>query len=457
MAPIDTVLTGGTVVTAESTYDAAVGIDDGSIVGIASEETLPAADERIDVDGNLVLPGVVDPHTHLSGYNSVDSYETGTAAAAAGGVTTLLTFAWQRWDDGEWADEGTLTEAVERHETGTDPLVDCGVHPVITEESPAVLEELADLVADGVTSFKMFTTDDIRLSNGFIGDVFGRLADLGAVGMVHTEDYSVCEHRAEAIRAEPDGDAPGAYPRSRPDYAEAMAAGSVARLAVAADAKYYAVHTTSRAAADALAAVQTDGSNVRAETCTHYTVLDESTYERRGNRSIMAPPLRTPDDIDALFDRLRDGTLSVVSIDRVPLPIERKEGGPWRESAFGVNSLQTSLPVFHDEAMNRRGFSYPALVRLLCRNPARTFGLARKGRIEPGADADLVVFDPGERDTISAAENESNADYSVYEGREVTGRVKQTFVRGELVADRGEIVADPGHGRFLDREVPDWA
>jgi dihydropyrimidinase len=457
MATIDTVLTGGTVVTAESTYDAAVGIDDGAIVGIASTDALPDADERVDVDGNLVMPGVVDPHTHLYGYNSVDSYETGTAAAAAGGVTTLLTFAWQRWDEGEWADDGTLTEAVERHETGTDPLIDCGVHPVITEESPAVLEELADLVADGVTSFKMFTTDDIRLSNGFIGEVFRRLADLGGVGMVHTEDYSVCERRTEAIKAEPDGDDPEAYPRSRPDYAEAMAAGSVARLAVAADAKYYAVHTTSKAAADALAAVQTDGSTVRAETCTHYTVLDESTYARLGNRSIMAPPLRTPDDVDALFSRLRDDTLSVVSTDHVPLPTDRKEGGPWWESAFGVNSLQRSLPVFHDEAVGRRGFSYPALVRLLCRNPADTFGLPQKGRIEPGADADLVVFDPEETHTISAADNLSNADYSVYEGREVTGRVKQTFVRGELVADEGSIVADPGHGRFIDREVPDWA
>ncbi len=456
MAAIDTVLTGGTVVTAESTYDAAVGVDGGTIVGIGDEETLPDADERIDVDGDLVLPGVVDPHTHLYGYNSIDSYETGTAAAAAGGVTTLLTFAWQRWDDGEWADEGTLTEAVERHETGTAPLIDCGVHPVITEESPDVLDELADLVADGVTSFKMFTTDDIRLSNGFIDEVFRRLADLGAVGMVHTEDYSVCEKRTEAIRAEPDGDDPAAYPRSRPDYAEAMAAGSVARLAVATGAKYYAVHTTSRAAADALAAVQTDGSNVRAETCTHYTVLDESAYGRLGNRSIMSPPLRTPDDIDSLFDRLRDGTLSVVSTDHVPLPTERKEGGPWWESAFGVNSLQTSLPVFHDEAVNQRGLTYPTLVRLLCRNPARTFGLPRKGRIEPGADADLVVFDPRATYTISAEENHSNADYSVYEGREVTGRVKQTFVRGELVADEGEIVGDPGHGRFLDRGIPDW-
>ena len=170
----------------------------------------------------------------------------------------------------------------------------------------------------------------------------------------------------------------------------------------------------------------------------------------------MSPPLRTPADVDALFDHLRDGALSVVSTDHVPLPLDRKEGGPWWESAFGVNSLQTSLPVFHDEAVNERGFAYPALVRLLCRTPADTFGLPRKGRIEPGADADLVVFDPDETYTITADDNVSNADYSVYEGREVTGRVKQTFVRGELVADDGEVVGEPGHGTFLDRDVPDW-
>ena len=456
MATIDTLLTGGTVVTAESTFDAAVGIDDGRIVGVGDEAALPEADERIDVDGDLVMPGVVDPHTHLYGYNSIDSYETGTAAAAVGGVTTLLTFAWQRWDDGEWADDGTLTEAVERHETGTEPIIDCGVHPVITEESEAVLAELPDLVDDGVTSFKMFTTDDIRLSNGFIGEVFRELADCGGVGMVHTEDYSVCEHRTAAVKAEPDGDSTAAYPRSRPDYAEAMSAGSVARLAAAADAKYYGVHTTSAAAADAIAAVQDDGSTVRAETCTHYTVLDESTYGRLGNRSIMSPPLRTQADIDALFAHLRDGALSVVSTDHVPLPLDRKEGGPWWESAFGINSLQTSLPVFHDEAVGRRGFSYPDLVRLVCRNPADTFGLPRKGRIEPGADADLVVFDPAETYTVTAEDNVSNADYSVYEGREVTGRVKKTFVRGELVAADGEAVGEPGHGEFVDRAVPEW-
>jgi len=170
----------------------------------------------------------------------------------------------------------------------------------------------------------------------------------------------------------------------------------------------------------------------------------------------MSPPLRTSRDVDALFDRLRDGTLPVVSTDHVPLPRERKEGGPWWESAFGINSLQTSLPVFHDVAVNERGLPYQQLVRLMCHNPARTFGLPRKGRIEPGADADLVVFDPDETYTITADRNHSNADYSVYEGRTVTGRVKRTFVRGTLVADDGDVVAEPGHGTFLRRAVPDW-
>jgi len=456
MAPIETLITSGTVVTADSMFDATVGIDDGTIVGVGDERALPTADRRIDVGGNLVLPGVVDPHTHLAGYNSIDSYETGTAAAAVGGVTSLLTFAWQGWDDGEWDEDGTLWGAVERHKDGAFPLIDCGQHPVITQETPEVLDEFPALVEAGVTSFKMFTTDDIRLSNGFIGEVFDRLAELGAVGMVHTEDYSVCTERTKAVKSDPSGESTSAYPQSRPDYAEAMAAGAAARLAVAADAKYYGVHTTSKAAADAIASVRTDGSNVRAETCTHYTALDDSTYGRLGNRAIMAPPLRTQDDINALFDRFRDGTLSVVSTDHVALPTSRKEGGPWWESAFGVNSLQTSLPVFHDEAVNRRGLSYPSLVRLMCTTPARTFGLPSKGRIEPGADADLVVFDPGETYTINAAQNHPNADYSIYEGREVTGRVKKTFVRGTLVADSGEIVAEPGHGQFLSRVVPDW-
>jgi len=454
---LDTLIKGGTVVTGDAMFDAAVGISDGTIAGIGKPETLPPAEQTVDVDGQLVLPGVVDPHTHIAGYNSIDSYETGTAAAAVGGVTSLITFAWQGWDESGWNETETLGEAVERHQSWADPYIDYSLHPTITRETPDVLAELPELAEAGLSSVKMFTTDDIRLSHGFIGEVFERLADTGAVGMVHTEDYSVCEQRADAVASEPGGEAAAAYPRSRPDYTEAMAAGAIARLAVAADAKYYGAHTTSAAAADAIAALRTDGSQVRAETCTHYATLDRSVYERLGNLAIMAPPLREPADVDALFDALRDGALSVVSTDHVPLQSEQKADGPWWESAFGINSLQTSLPVFHDVAVNERGLSYPTLVRLMCRNPAETFGLPAKGRIEPGADADLVVFDPEETYTISASRNHSNADYSVYEGRDVTGRVTRTYVRGTLVARAGEIVADPGHGEFLEREIPDWS
>ncbi len=454
---VETLIAGGTVVTGDSMFEAAVAIDEGTIAAVGDEDAIPSADRRIDASGLLVLPGVVDPHVHLAGYNTIDTYESGTAAAAAGGVTSLLNFVWQGWEPDEQAfgEGGTLTEPVQRHrERAGEALVDVGFHPVVTREDPSIFEELPELVDEGVTSFKLFTTDSIRLSHGFVGQLFDRLADLGAVALAHTEDHTVCETLTEQLRGSPD---PTVYPDSRPDYAEAMAVDALVRLAVEADAKYYGVHTTSEAAADAIATYRRDGSNVRAETCTHYTVFDRSVYERLGNTAIMSPPLREQSDVDAMYDRLRDGTLSVVSSDHVAATKARKRDEAWWDCHKGVNSLQTGLSVFHDEAVNERGLSYPAMVRLKCEQPARTFGMTDKGRIQPGADADIVLFDPEETYTITADNNHSRADFSIYEGRTVTGRVQKTFVRGELVADDGEIVADPGHGQVLDRAVPDWS
>jgi len=454
---VETLIAGGTVVTGDSMFEADVAIDEGTIVAVGDEGAIPSADCRIDASGLLVMPGVVDPHVHLAGYNTIDTYESGTAAAAAGGVTSLLNFVWQGWqpDEQAFGEGGTLTEPVQRHrERAGEALVDVGFHPVITHENPSVFEELPELVDEGVTSFKLFTTDSIRLSHGFVGQLFDRLADLGAVALAHTEDHSVCETLTQQLRGSPD---PTVYPDSRPDYAEAMAADALGRLAVEADAKYYGVHTTSEAAADVIATYRRDGSNVRAETCTHYTIFDRSVYDRLGNTAIMSPPLRDPSDVDAMYDRLRDGTLSVVSSDHVAATKARKCDEAWWDCHMGVNSLQTGLPVFHDEAVTERGLSYPELVRLKCEQPARTFGMTDKGRIQPGTDADIVLFDPEETYTITAEDNHSQADFSIYEGREVTGRVQKTFVRGELVADDGQIVADPGHGQVLSRTVPDWS
>jgi len=458
---VDTVIQGGTVVTADDTIEASVAIDEGEIVAVGSRAAMPDAENSVDASGLLVMPGVVDPHVHVDDMFSVDSYETATAAAALGGTTTYIDFAWQAWV-GELSifdAEGTLLEGIERkREKGESALVDYGLHGAITRETQGVLDELPDVLDAGVTSIKMFTAYEHGLSNGFMNRVFKRLADLDGVAVLHTEDPSVCDDLTERFQEEGKGD-PEWYPRSRPDYAEAMAAEDAVRMATEAGCRYYGIHTSCRKSAAVLADFREQyGSDmVRAETCTHYTTLTDDVYEELGNEPMIAPPIREQDDVEAMFEHLSRGSLDVVSTDHCGYKTESKDVENWWESTFGANGLQVSLPIFHDAAVNDRGFSYPFLVRTMSRNPARIFGLSKKGAITPGMDADIVLFDPTETYTVTAADNASEADFSIYEGREVTGRVKKTFSRGELVADDGEIVGTPGHGEFVPREIPNWS
>lgn len=460
----DLAVVGGTLATADRMVDAGLAVKDGTIVAVGTREELPSADRIIDVGGNVVMPGVVDPHVHIDGFNSIERYRTGTAAAALGGVTSIINFAWQTWngtrerdaDGSVWNDSGSLLDAIKRQrDRASEAHVDYGLHATVTAEDRSVFDEFATLPDVGVTSVKFFTTYDVGVSNGFLRTAFERLASMGLVALVHTEDDSVCKALTDEKREVGERN-PTAYPASRPNYAEAMALSDALTLARETGCRYYGVHTTCGAACDELAAPRTDGSLIRGETCTHYTVLTDSTYAEQGMRALQAPPLRTDDDIEALFAALRDGTLSVVSTDHVASERTEKTAGDWWDTSLGVNSLQTSLPVFHDEAIVRRGLPFPFLIRVMCMNPAKTFGLPNKGRLRVGADADFVVFDPDETHRIDSADNVSSADYSVYDGREVTGQVKQTFVRGKLVADSGEIVASPGHGDYLSREIPEW-
>lgn len=458
---VDTVIQGGTVVTADDTIEASVAIDEGEIVAVGNPTAMPDADETVDASGLLVMPGVVDPHVHIDDMFSVDTYETATAAAALGGTTTYIDFAWQAWvgDLSIFDAEGTLLEGIERkQEKGESALVDYSLHGAITREDPAVLDELPDVLDAGVTSIKMFTAYELGLGNGFMNRVFKRLADLDGVAVLHTEDPSVCDDLTEQFQQEGKGDSEW-YPQSRPDYAEAMAAEDAVRMAMEAGCRYYGIHTSCRKSADVLAQFREQHGRemVRAETCTHYTTLTDAIYAELGNKPMIAPPIRKQDDIEAMFEHLRRGSLDVVSTDHCGYKTESKDVEHWWESTFGANGLQASLPVFHDAAVNERGFSYPFLVRVMSRNPARIFGLSTKGAIAPGMDADIVLFDPTESYRITAADNASEADFSIYEGREVTGRVKQTFSRGKLVADEGEIVGEPGHGEFVSRDVPDWS
>jgi len=300
----------------------------------------------------------------------------------------------------------------------------------------------------GVTSIKMSTAYEHGLSNGFIGRVLGEAAGHDLVAVLHTEDSSVCEVIQAQFEQEGKGD-PEYYPQSRPDYAEAMAADNAIRMAMEADCRYYGIHTTSRKAADVIAEYRADhADSIRAETCTQYTVADDSLFEEIGLFLMAAPPLRKPDDNEAMFEHLDRETIDVVPTDHCGYTREMKRAENWWEGTFGMNLIQRSPPVFHDEAVNERDFGAPFLVRKLSTNPASVFGMSNKGTLNPGTDADVVVFDPTATEPISPEEDESTSDYSVYEGRNV-GTVRQTFVRGELVAD-----AD--HGEFVAREIPNW-
>ncbi len=449
---VDLAVRNGTLVTPHTMIEADLLVESGSIVGTVSPDTPVDADTVVDADGSLVLPGVVDPHVHVS--ETADAYEAESKAAALGGVTSFITFAAQAFSGAD--SPRTLHESVQRqYDVGEPSVVDFAVHPIISREDPAVLDELDELVDSGVVSFKIFTAYDRALGSGFIEQIFDRLADLDAVAVLHTEDHDLCSTREAEMRDAGRGD-PAEYPESRPPHAEAMAADNAIRLAKSTGTKYYRVHTTCREAGDVITTAQTDNSQIRGETCVHYTVLNREEYEKQGNLPVIAPPLRTSDDIEAMFEFLSDGTFDVVSTDHVVYTRESKEAENWWDAGFGANSVQRLLPVFHDEAVIKREFSYPKLVQLLCTNPAQPFGLPDKGTFEPGTDADFVIFDPDATQTITADTNASEADYSIYEGREVTGRVEQTYLRGTCLAKNGEFVGESGYGEPLSRTVPDW-
>ena len=455
---VDTIVDGGTLVGSDGLVDASIAIEDGEIAAVGARSELPTADDVVDATESLVMPGVVDVHVHLDDMFSNDTYETASRAAALGGTTTAIDFAWQAWvsESSIFEEESTLLEGIERKRAKAESsLIDYGLHGAITREDPAVFEELPAIVEAGVTSIKMFTAYEHGLPNGFINEVLREAADHDLVAVVHTEDASICEVITEQFKREGKGD-PEYYPRSRPDYAEAMAADDAVTMAMEAGCRYYGIHTTCRKAAEVIAAHREDHHDrIRAETCTQYTVADDSLFEAVGLLPMAAPPLRKADDNEAMFEHLNRGSIDVVSTDHCGYTREQKQHENWWEGTFGMNSLQRSLPVFYDEAVDERGFGPSFVVEKLCTAPARIFGMPEKGTLAPGTHADIVVFDPDADEPINPATNESVSDYSVYEGRSV-GRVERTFVRGELVADDGEVVGEAGHGEFLEREIPDW-
>jgi len=457
----DTVLSGGRVVTPGGTIHADVVLAGERIEAVTTDSDSIDAATRLDVSGKLIFPGVVDPHVHIDGENDLlpaatERYDTGTRAAALGGVTTIIDFGWQ---DPDASGTTTVADGIKRKQSRAagSAFVDYSFHGVVTTEQTHLSEELEHLQAMGIPSVKLFTAYEFGLSYGFLDSVFAELSDRGMVALVHAEDGSLCDRRAQLNRERGRGDIEG-FLDSRPSTAEAMATDCGARLAIRNGCKYYQMHLSSAAAVAALRTHQSAApALIRGETCNPYVAWTDSLFDEFGFLALHAPPVRTDNDRHAIIEALDSGVLSVLSTDHSAYSTAAKTGSNWWDIPLGNNTLQYAFPVLYDELVETQGLPPASLADLTSHTPARLFGLPSKGGIAPENSADLFVFDPTQTLEITAAQNASTADYSIYDGRTVTGAITDTFVRGHHVVADGRMTDTNPVGVFVSRRPPNWA
>ncbi len=453
---LDLVIRNGTVATASESYQADIGVADGQIVTIG--QGLAPGEREIDATGLVVAPGAIDVHTHFEhfvswiGAENADNYESGTRAAAAGGITTILNFAFQ--DPGEAV--GAALEREMAH-ASSQAHIDYGMHLVPTDLSvPGVLSEVSDLADQGFASIKIFTTiGDYRLPDEDILKVLALAEQRGLLVNVHAEDDPLISHLTESnLAAGRTG--VGYLPLSRPPLAEALATRRVAEYARHLGTPVYFVHLSSLAALESVRAARAAGAEVYVETRPVYLYLDESRYDlpdRQGNKWVCLPPLRSRENQEPLWAGLRNGEIQTYATDHAPWQSDEKLG-PHRfpQIPAGVSNVQTSIGMLYAEGVLKGRISLSQFVAVTSTNPAKLFGMwPRKGTISVGADADFVLLDPQQRVTIASAEMESRADYDPYDGQEAIGWPVATVSRGEIVYENGKVTSSPGRGQLLKR------
>ena len=459
----DLLILGGTVVTTAGSRRADVAVDGGRIAAVVPDlsglET--AADEVVDATGMLVLPGAIDVHTHTRVATDAepDRFFQDSVAAAFGGTTTFLAFNNPGTGSTAAAGRSLIAGLREwRAATEADSAVDVGLSLVITAAQEDAISELPSAIGAGVPTFKAFMVYDFGVDDRTL---FRALATAGASGgmlQVHCENRTMLE--ALTARHLAAGEtAPRFHASSRPPSVEAEATGRAIALARSARAPLYVVHLSCAEALDHVRAARADGLPVFAETCPHYLNLTDERYDgppEAAARFVISPPLRGPGQPDALWTGLAEGALALVATDHVPdrVAVEKQS---WRESfdriSNGGPGIETLLSVVYSEGVVRGRIGLERMVDLLATTPARLFGLRAKGAVEVGRDADLVLFDPAARRTLTAADLHHTSDYTPYEGLELTGAVRSTLVRGSFVVRDGVFVGRRGHGRFVEREL----
>jgi dihydropyrimidinase len=449
---------GGRVVTAADDYVADVLVDDEriSLIGVDLDVH---ADRVLDASGKYVLPGCIDPHTHLDmpfgGTVTIDDFESGQTSAAFGGTTCHVDFCIQ----GRGQTFGQALEGWHAKANGK-TLIDYGFHIAVTDlDEGGTLEELATLPDQGVTSYKLFMAykNVLQVSDETLFRAMEVAASSGALVMVHAENGDAIDVLVQQALAA-GNTAPHFHALTRPPELEGEATNRAIQLARIAGCPLYVVHVTCEQAVDPIRRAREAGWDVWGETCTQYLFVDYTFLERpdfEGAKYVYSPPARDAANHDVLWNAVRTDALSAISTDHCSFLWDGQKtlgGDDFTKIPNGGPGLEDRLKMIHHFGVGGGRISLNRMVDLLSTAPAKLFGLyPRKGTVAVGSDADLVIFDPTRRETISAAAAHSKCDYNLYEGTEVVGAPELVLLRGQVLVENGELVASPGVGRFVRR------
>ena len=458
---MNTLIKNANIITSTSEYKGNLLIADGKIAAISKDANYDA-DEIIDAEGKWLMPGAIDPHVHLEmpfmGTYSSDDYASGTLAALHGGTTTVIDFILQTQGD-------TLANALKawRSRSNGNCYCDYSFHMAVTDFNDDVAVEVKHLIEnEGITSFKTFMAykGALMLDDGQMTALMKVVSANGGMVTVHATNGDVIDNHIAKFRSEGKL-APIYHYLSQPEVTEAEASKRFCDLAHYADVPGYIVHMTCEGAVEAIRESYHRNQIVQGETCIQYLILDASLYEKKfeGAKWVMSPPLREKKDQEYLWSAINQGVVNVVATDHCPFTWEKKLLGKddFSKIPNGHPAIEHRVELLHSEGVAKGKISKQKMVEVLATNPAKIFGLApQKGDIAIGADADLVIFDPNKKHTLSAKTHHMNVDYSCYEGWEVTGKCETVFLRGKKVIDKGEALIKPGFGEYQKRSKVSW-
>lgn len=451
---MDLIIKNGTVVTEAGSFLADVGVAGGKIACVG-QNLAEAGAKVVDAKGLLVLPGAIDVHTHLAmpfgGTVSADDYESGTRAAACGGVTTVFDYAIQRKGKG-------IIETVKARREMAEPsaCVDIAFHCAVTDlNGGAVLDEFADAVAYGISSLKCFMVykkEGMMVDDGTFAKILLKGKETGMLTNVHAENPDLIDMRVAGFLAEGKTSAWYHY-LSRPEFVEAEADIRAIHWAKSLNAPLYIVHLANAEGVAAVTAARDAGHEIYAETCPQYLHFTSEVYKREDGRNfVCSPPIKGEESRAALWQAIARGDISTVATDHCPFQQAEKDWGKddFTKIPNGCGGIETLYPYLLSAA-NEGKITFSKAVELCAANPAKIFGCESKGSITVGKDADIVLYDPAKRFTVTAAGTHSKCDHTIWEGLSLTGYPVKTFLRGNLVYDSGNFVGKPGMGRFVKR------